>query len=457
MAIDQWKLKFYLDSQKDYTSKNFCMFLKSLDSTEIFTNERGVETIAVNEEIYLNFSSDLLDDFTSFELSNIVFHKRVTISNKNNIRITFYNSEARDSFHLSECKGANLAFNGTNIFKANFMVSGSEFENVIINSYLQVDSEMFFIGCVFKDFKVTRYQAPNIEPQFTLEFCHFENKVNFMNFVFGDKMRFKQCTFKDNVYFNNSIFKDSADFSQCEFEKTANFYGVEFKKVPNFSQTQFKGSLNVVNTNLDFDFESLKEKIKQEHRQQNTNSKKSLVHFVNDFRDSFRGFKNALIKDNNLLDASEFHRCELYCKELELDSKENKTIKDKVEKWQLWVYHKLCDHHTDLVLNLKWLVYTIALYVFLLGKIPFVYPVAIFIFCVYGCMCSFKNIWLVISSVIVFITILNKPKIILGISNLFEKDLNLWQNFITTLYVIAIGLVLFSLQKTARKNSIVPN
>ena len=56
----------------------------------------------------------------------------------------------------------------------------------------------------------------------------------------------------------------------------------------------------------------------------------NLDNFANDFRDSFRGFKSALIKDNNLLDASEFHRCELYCKEIELYSKETKILKDKV-------------------------------------------------------------------------------------------------------------------------------
>ena len=280
------------------------------------------------------------------------------------------------------------------------------------------------------------------------------------NTISKQKITFCESRFLDNAYFNNSTFKDFVNFFQCEFEKTACFYGVTFDKTPNFSQVMFKGNLNIVNANLKFDFNDLKSKIKQEYEDYNQDSEKSqksLDNFANDFRDSFRIFKNALIKDNNLLDASEFHRFELYCKELELDSKENKTIKDKVEKWQLWFYRNLCDHHTDLVLNLKWLVYTIALYVLLLGKISFVYPVAIFVFCAYVYMRGFKNVWLIVSSAIVFITILDTPKIILGISNLFEKDLNLWQNFITTLYVIAIGLVLFSLQKTARKNSIVPN
>ncbi|WP_143421932.1 pentapeptide repeat-containing protein [Helicobacter pullorum] len=325
---------------------------------------------------------------------------------------------------------------------------------------------LLFMNCVFQCENLNTHFIENLNKLCFIQ-CEFKGKITLTFKECLDVFLMSHCTFekpltihgkfKENADFNNSIFQDSVDFSQCEFEKTANFYGVEFKKVPNFSQTQFKGSLNVVNTNLDFDFESLKEKIKQEHRQQNTNSKKSLVHFVNDFRDSFRIFKSTLIKDNNLLDASNFHKYELYSKEIELDSKETKTIKDKVEKWQLWFYRNLCDHHTDLVLNLKWLVYTIALYVLLLGKIPFVYPVAIFVFCVYVYMRGFKNVWLIVSSAIVFITILDTPKIILGISNLFGENLNLWQNFITTLYVIAIGLVLFSLQKTARKNSIVPN
>lgn len=57
-------------------------------------------------------------------------------------------------------------------------------------------------------------------------------------------------------------------------------------------------------------------------RESNKNMKiliKPIDKFANDFRDSFRTFKNALVKDNNLLDASNFHKCELYCKEIELN------------------------------------------------------------------------------------------------------------------------------------------
>ena len=376
---------------------------------------------------------------------------------ENGLEFNFENTYF-EKLNILNCDVDNIIFSGEINYIKESNISECKIKGVTINS--NIEGDVKFQKCIFEDFN--KYNSgKNIKfgANFVFDFCETEDITNLMNFDFENRVSFKMSKFKNNIYFNNSYFKDSADFHECEFEKTACFYGVKFDKVPNFSQVQFKGSLNAVNTNLNFGFESLKEKIKQEHIEYNKREsiKKPLAHFANDFRDSFRIFKSTLIKDNNLLDASNFHKYELYSKEIELVSKENKTIKDKVEKWQLWFYRKLCDHHTDLVLNLKWLVYTIALYVLLLGKIPYVYPVAIFVFCVYVYMCSFKNIWLVVSSAIVFITILDTPKIILGISNLFEKDLNLWQNFITTLYVIAIGLVLFSLQKTARKNSIVPN
>ena len=394
------------------------------------------------------FSYDIIGDSNSIpddELSELtkdysyekkpyrsIFKKEVYIKYGCFERVRFSHCEFESKLALYRLKGSNEAIEFHN---------GINFEHCVFGG--EVEFRHFVSGSPLPENK----------------YYNNARETNFKNCIFKKRVDFSNSKICNNIYFTDSIFQDSVDFSQCEFEKTANFYGVKFKKVPNFSQTQFKGSLNAVNTNLNFGFESLKEKIKQEHIEYNKREsiKKPLAHFANDFRDSFRIFKSTLIKDNNLLDASNFHKCELYCKELELDSKENKTIKDKVEKWQLWFYRKLCDHHTDLVLNLKWLVYTIALYVLLLGKIPYVYPVAIFVFCAYVYMRGFKNVWLIVSSAIVFITILDTPKIILGISNLFGENLNLWQNFITTLYVIAIGLVLFSLQKTARKNSIVPN
>ncbi|HFU2597475.1 TPA: pentapeptide repeat-containing protein [Campylobacter jejuni] len=227
----------------------------------------------------------------------------------------------------------------------------------------------------------------------------FKNRCYFMDCEFGYKqdkdnqvkLNFSNIHFEYNAYFNNSEFYNYADFHECEFddiacfygvrfEKTANFYGVRFEKTPNFSQAIFKGNLNVVNTNLNFTFDDLQERIKQEYEDFNKNieNKKPLDKFANDFRDSFRIFKSALIKDNNLLDASNFHKYELYCKEIELkqnwdkkgENVKNTTdleknvsrIRDFMDFLLLGFYRKLCDHHTDFLKVFNNLILLIALY-----------------------------------------------------------------------------------------------
>ncbi|EOJ0850276.1 hypothetical protein ACM1YC_000496 [Campylobacter jejuni] len=215
----------------------------------------------------------------------------------------------------------------------------------------------------------------------------FKNRCYFVDSKFGykdkdntTKLNFSNTHFEDNTYFNNSEFYSYADFHECEFEKIACFYGVRFDKAPNFSQAIFKGNLNAVNANLNFTFDDLQERIKQEYEDFNKNieNKKSLDKFANDFRDSFRTFKNALIKDNNLLDASNFHKYELYCKEIELkqnwdkkgENVKNTTdleknvsrIRDFMDFLLLGFYRKLCDHHTDFLKVFNNLILLIALY-----------------------------------------------------------------------------------------------
>ncbi|EAJ9536154.1 hypothetical protein E5S87_06430 [Campylobacter jejuni] len=255
--------------------------------------------------------------------------------------------------------------------------------------YLFKTYPLIFNHCIF-DYKIDK-KTP-IEQIKKLSFlnCNFKKEVylNFQecldsfqmdNCVFEDRVTIKG-KFNDNVYFNNSIFKNYADFHECEFEKTANFYGVRFNKTPNFSQAIFRGNLNAVNANLNFTFDDLQERIKQEYEDFNKNieNKKSLDKFANDFRDSFRTFKNALIKDNNLLDASNFHKYELYCKEIELkqnwdkrgENVKNTTdleknvsrIRDFVDFLLLGFYRKLCDHHTDFLKVFNNLILLIALY-----------------------------------------------------------------------------------------------
>lgn len=204
----------------------------------------------------------------------------------------------------------------------------------------------------------------------------FKDEVHFRTCQFEKNAHFSNNTFQKNAYFNNSIFKGYGYFGECKFEQRASFYGVTFEKTPNFSQAIFKGDLNIVNTNLNFDFEDLELRIKKEIEEYNTNREdtKALQNFANDFRDSFRTFKSVLVANHNVLNALDFHRAELYCKEVELKAKCNegsseiemrknaRKFKKRVDYLLLCFYRKLCEHHTDFLRVFNNLILLIALY-----------------------------------------------------------------------------------------------
>ena len=337
---------------------------------------------------------------------------------------------------------------------------------------------------LFKKFNLY-FEKCNFGCEIEMIFSHIQKykKVGFKNCTFKKQVNFSNSIFVNNVYFNNSIFEDYADFHECEFEKVACFYGVEFKKVPNFSQAKFIGNLDPVNMKMDFNMSGIKKSIKKakeiSENKNNNNNEKEDYKFANDFRDSFRVFKSALIKDNNLLEASRFHKYELYARELELKHKGKKTLKDKIDYWQIVFYRKLCEHHTDLLLNLKWLVIAIGLFASLyfisrsiqdIGILEFLntfgacFSIAcafiMLVLCCFGCKSRHKrlNVFASIGTVITLLAIYYKPQLIFGIANLFgDTKYNGLENFLITIYTIVIGLIIFSLQKTARKNSIVPN
>ncbi|RTJ64284.1 pentapeptide repeat-containing protein [Campylobacter jejuni] len=352
------------------------------------------------------------------------------------------------------------------------------------------------------------------EEQIYLNFQECLDSFQMDNCVFEDRVTIKG-KFNDNVYFNNSVFKDYADFHECEFEKTANFYGVRFDKTPNFSQAIFKGNLNAVNTNLNFTFDDLQERIKQEYAFYETQrtakeagvipnlyQEKFLDKFANDFRDSFRTFKNALIKDNNALDASNFHKYELYCKEIELKNKKGKTFKDVVDRWQLIFYRKLCDHHTDILQSLNSLILVIGIFVissvamvvgfnYSLGYKPilehwyfsldfynhhinsiiqdnYLFVATVNLVMLFGylilvgfalCLKYMREFFIIISYVITLLVLAISPKILIPAMGIFTDKRAMLDplSVFGGIYTIVFGFVAFSFIKTIRKNSIVPS
>ncbi|EGS1333043.1 pentapeptide repeat-containing protein, partial [Campylobacter coli] len=284
------------------------------------------------------------------------------------------------------------------------------------------------------------------------------------------------------------------------------FYEANFEKSFIFFQNIIKGNLNAINANLNFTFDNLEEKIEQEYQEFNKNKKKedkkSLDKFANDFRDSFRTFKNALIKDNNLLDASNFHKYELYCKEIELKNKKGKTFKDVVDRWQLFFYCKLCDHHTDILQSLNSLILVIGIFVissvamvfgfnYSLGYKPilehwyfsldfynhhinsiiqdnylFMMAINIMILFIYLgligfalCLKYMRKFFIIISYAITLSVLVVSPKILIPAMGFFTDKRAILDplSAIGGIYTIVFGFVVFSFIKTIRKNSIVPS
>jgi len=353
-----------------------------------FTN---IQNIAINT-MHLDFGNDIQDEryerktLGKFTFRGCTFKEIYTMGLCDFEELHFYNCVFNGKVDFRDCHFQKLEFQNC-VFESSITFDRATFEN-----------KAFFTHSTFKDSTSFRHSQ-----------C--TQGVNFSESTFMQKTDFSQTRFQDFANFTHTIFNDYADFSQCEFEKTASFYGAIFKKAPNFSQVQFKGSLNAVNMKLDFGFENLKEIISSEFKKhndilespkqsflhtikqwispkgrENTKQKsdiaptiaKPLANFANDFRDSFRVFKNALIKDNNILDASNFHKLELYCKEIELGEsihiggirakneedvrKNTKPFKESIDWFLLKFYRKLSEHHTDFLRVFNNLILLIALY-----------------------------------------------------------------------------------------------
>ncbi|WP_373274589.1 pentapeptide repeat-containing protein [Campylobacter lari] len=498
-----------------------------------------------------NFENNLILGVT-FDLLNIIdseILKDLTLNNSTGHNIEIINSTIEKNTDLSFLSANNISLNNST-FKGEISLSINNFtltQNInfkdIIFGKLYIPKELFVKSVDF-------------------ERCIFLQDINFKDYTFNE-VAFNTCTFKENVYFNNSWFKKEVDFHECEFEKTACFYGVAFDKAPNFSQALFKSNINVINSNLNFDFTRVDKKIQS---MSSLGKGKHNYEIANDFRDSFRNFKSALIKDNNLLDASNFHKYELYCKEIELKNKKDKTFKDVVDRWQLFFYRKLCDHHTDLlkvfhnllIIIMLFSVFSFALdkfkqpsienhakyhivqvdtnesYIFkehnkttynflslnieqefknldnLLSKTEIYFSLGFVLLVIFVALLNKKYLWFLllplfvgvvyyigfpmsiithfmiimlfactfvfimvfdskperflfvgVSYIVCIFALLAKPSLMLPVFGSFlEKDTNATYPLLLSLsvvYFILVALVIFSLQKTARKNSIVPS
>ncbi|MCV3418850.1 pentapeptide repeat-containing protein [Campylobacter lari] len=335
------------------------------------------------------------------------------------------------SFAMAKFK-ARVSFNMTHFEGKARFIDTSFFKNTVIFSEVKFNNIKFI-----SDKKLNETNTNNIVDQiYHFQDTTFKGIVNFEHTYIKD-LNFKNVIFNNIVVFDNAALYNKPKFINCtfsnQFDIKQEHKQYNFKDI-NKDSNNLINLPNLENTNKDDDFTK-----------------------PSNLRDLFRKLKSNRIAHHNLIDASELRTQEPYARELELKHKKNKKLKETIKQYQLFFYRKLCDHHTDLVLNAKWLIFTIALYILLIGKIWYIYPVALISFFIIDVFFKTKNTSIIISSIIIFITLYNQPKMILAIPNLLSNDFNWWQNLITSIYIIVFGLIIFSLQKTARKNTIIPN
>lgn len=307
-------------------------------------------------------------------------------------------------------------------------------------------------------------------------------ETTFKNCKFLGDVNFSNSEFLTKVFFDNAEFQGKANFEGCQFEKIVSFSNAIFQSLPIFSQAEFKENVVFVNTKLKISHKTIEKDIKEDVK--NTHS---LGVSANIFRDSARLIKNTLSKEGNLLDASNYHRVELYCKEIELDSKKPSILsREWIDKWQLRLYRHTSDHHTDLLKIISWVIVVIGVFGLALfackygtnleafvknhSKNTFValFDTSIItqnkivIWFVYA-LGFFSFFWkwsrIVFFSGITLCITLVSYKYILGIGSFLTSKIssNPIENLFLVLYTLVMILLLFSLQKTARKNSIIPS
>ncbi|CAD7289274.1 hypothetical protein LMG7974_01435 [Campylobacter majalis] len=300
------KVKFRNEIGVDYTKR--VHIVQDVDQINMVKNEQ-LQDILQQDIIEFheckNLGYVLINDFKNIAFKNCkieIFESRKS------------DTEIKENLTFLDCEfysmNENIVLNSTNfkniifkdcIFNSSIKISGSKFENFI------------FENC-------------DVNGKFIANDCIFEN-ANFKDSHFYDIVNLKNSIFKNNVYFNNSIFNKFADFHECEFKNTASFYGVTFCQTPNFSSVSFDKKAILINMAFNSKtFDDIKRDCDEEAKNRlnddkHTNKPEQEIYtkVYSDFRSSFALLKHTLNSSGNLIDASNHHKAELYCKEMELE------------------------------------------------------------------------------------------------------------------------------------------
>ncbi|WP_139451700.1 hypothetical protein [Campylobacter armoricus] len=325
------------------------------------------------------------------DFGEVMFERRVSFSNAIfQERVNFALSQFKDEASFAKTKfQANQ--NDSNIIENQFLgvifAGKVTFDEAIFQARVcfgisQFEDEARFIGTQFlaeqdNDSKIVEneFREANFRGKITFDSLVFKARISFLFSTFKDETLFLDINPSNLIFYNvefnktkfackaltnitsclfqYSVFKDMLSFERMEFERLR-FDNVLFNGVITFSDTKLKIKPQFINCTFSNQFNIEHQYIKYsdkdiENKINNIQNENDKFHALLNLRDLFRKLKSNRIAHHNLIDTSELRVQELYARELELKHKENKSLKEKVERWQLFFYRKLCDHHTDLL------------------------------------------------------------------------------------------------------------
>lgn len=466
---------------------------KSISIAEIFFTERARFNLLYEFDVYLKFY-------------RCIFEKEFQFGSRDTM--TYF----RQSAMIEECEFKdtldifNIAFDNKVIFyKVKFGESLKEnlsssqsinilFENSIFKSSLGFQSCKFYTITEFNEVKFfdnTTFINSTFYQILSLKKCEFMNTAEFSFANFLDSLMFSYVIFHNNVIFTNAL--------MC--------YDISLMDV-SFRDAQ---SVQMAGLTIATNFKTIKKKIDEysvENKQYNKVNVSSII------QDSFRLIKDILIAQNNILLASSWHRLELYSNEIfltnELKIKEfkkdiqmlddeeqithNKRLESikssyllkRITQLQLWFYRTTSDHHTDLLKIIQWIIVLVGYFSFLLflskyglnlrdffeshssnnilSFIKSYSPIFVFSYKFISVISVLFLLGFFYIYIRIFVGLLGtcflvitNPKYIFGVTNLFNSSsYSGVDNIILTFYSVFAILFIFSLQKTARRNSIIP-
>lgn len=347
---------------------------------------------------------------------------------------------------------------------------------------------------------------------------YFKNFAYLSNIVSKGKFHLNDCNFEylsiqntkgNHIILDHSVL-NSSNFCDSSFEKFS-LVNARFLTFPLMLGCIFEQEINLTNANFPISFEDIVKSASYFDEEKNRYENKtlfpeyieeySIIDFFAKNRDIFRKMKYLLLKENNNLDASAYHRAELYCKELELDSNTKKSPREWIDWAQLFFYRNTSDHHTDTLKSFHTLIALIGVFGLLCGAIvlgfdyfAFDYKgrmdvfslketyfshiktsiqnhtleyflgnlalVFVFIGLFLGVVweCS-RDILIALGYVMTLSFLATSPKYLIPAMSLFGEGKAMLDplGIVGGVYTLLFGLIAYSLIKTARKNSIIPS